>query len=62
MNGQLIDAERSSWELILFAIASLGVLMGLIGVILSSIPIAIFGLLFLAMGVGGFLVRQAVGE
>ncbi len=62
MNGQLIDAERSSWELILFAVASLGLLMAIVGVILSSIPIAIFGLLFLVMSMCGFLLRQWLGE
>jgi hypothetical protein len=53
--------ERTSRELLLFAIACLGVLMGLVGIIITSVPLAVFGLILLCMSLAGFALRNWLG-
>jgi hypothetical protein len=53
--------ERTSRELLLFAIACFGALMGLIGVTLSSMVLAVFGLTLLCMSLGGFAIKNWLG-
>ncbi len=59
---QLIEPERSSRELILFSVIAFGVLLSVVGVILSSIAMATLGLFLVGTGLGGFWVRQWLGE
>jgi hypothetical protein len=56
------DMERTSRELLLFAIACFGVLMGAVGVILSSVPLAIFGLVILCLSLAGFAIKNWLGK
>jgi nitrate reductase NapE component len=62
VKSPLIEPERSSRELILFAIIAFGLLLSVAGLVVSSIPMWILGLVFGGTGLGGFWVRQWLGE
>jgi hypothetical protein len=54
--------ERTSTELALFAIAFFGCVVGAAGIALPSAWVAISGFLVLSLSLGGFGLRQFLGE
>jgi hypothetical protein len=54
--------QRSPSDFILFAINFVGFVAALAGLITSTVPICILGVLMLLFGLGGFMVKSAFGE
>ncbi len=46
----------------LFGVIAFGVLLSVVGVILSSVAMATLGVFLVGTGLGGFWVRQWLGE
>lgn len=62
MNQENNGMERTSTELALFAIAFFGCVVGAAGIALPSAWVAISGFLVLSLSLGGFGLRQFLGE
>ena len=62
MNQDSLNAERTPRELLLFALAAFGLLLGVVGVVITSVSMAIFGALLMLTAVSGFAVRHWLGS
>lgn len=59
MDQNFLDTERTPRELILFGAAAGGLLFSVIGMILSSVPIALAGLALAGLGFAGFALQKS---
>ncbi len=57
MNGTAPWLERRAGDFILFALAFSGIVIGVIGVVVTSVPAAIIGFLLLMLAVSIFMIK-----
>ncbi len=58
MERNFLDRERTPKELILFGSVAGGLLISIVGIILSSIPTALTGIALIALGLTGFAMQK----
>ncbi len=58
MDANKVPVERTSWDLLLFGVACIGILIAVVGVISTNPPVALAGVLVTFIGLLFFLLKQ----
>ena len=58
MNGKSEPLERSPGEFILFALVFVGFVIAAIGVVTTTAPVCVTGLILMGLGIGGFVLMR----
>ena len=58
MSENFESRPRSSWDQVLFVVTFFGFLISSAGVVTFTVPLAIFGLLIMLLGVGYYILKQ----
>ncbi len=58
MNGKSDQLERSAGEFILFTLVFVGFVLAATGVVTTSPPACVTGLVLMGLGIGGFMLKR----